>query len=348
MPTLLYDLIDPRELTEFARTVPDRAEWTLSAYLPERLIDGIKYRIRNRTRTTASALWRVYDAETPIGSRNLVQTAYDGLLPPLGTKLQINEYDRLQLEMARGADNSELIELAFDDVNSMVLGIRASMEKQRGLALSTGAIALPTETGLTLTLNFSPPGSHTPTPSTLWSAGSPTPLTDEMAWIQTLRTETPTTGEPFGDPAAALTSTRIVNYLFANAEYRTAYYAGVAGTLPGRIPPGLANLNAVRSSWSLPPIVPYDVSIDGTKVIADNKFILIPGRNVGETQFGTTAESLILSGGSNPRITRTEAPGIVAVTQEEGDPPRVWNKVAAIGMPVIPDPNQIFAATVAS
>lgn len=348
MATILWDLIDPRELTEFARAVPNRADWTLSNYLPERTIDGIKYRVRNRTRTVTSGMWRVFDAETPIASRNVVQTAYDGTLPPLGSKIPINELDRIQLEMSRGSDNSELIEMAFDDVNNLVLGLRAALEKQRGLALSTGAIALPIEGGKTLTLNFSPPGTHTPTAATLWSAASPTPLTDELAWIQTLTTEVPATGEAFGTPVAAVTSTRVINLLFANAEYRTAYYAGVAGTLPGRIPPGLANLNQVRSTWGLPPLVAYDTVIDGARVIADNKFILIPGNEVGETQMGTTAEGLMLSGGSNPRIVRQDAPGLIAMVQEEGDPPKVWTKVAGNGMPVIPDPNQIFSATVAS
>lgn len=348
MATILYDLIDPRELTFFARLVPDRNDFTLSAFLPERVIDGIRYRIRNRTRTVTSALWRVYDAETPIGARSIVQTAYDGELPPIGTKMVINEYDRIQLEMARGSDNSELISQAFDDVDAMVLGVRASMEKQRGLTLSTGAITLPIEGGKSLTLNFSPPGTHTPTPSTLWSAGGATPLTDEMAWLQTLATETPTTGQAFGVPVAAVTSTKNINLLFSNAEYRTAYYAGVAGTLPGRIPPGLENLNQVRSTWGLPPLVKYDTVIDGARVTSDTKFMLIPGNPIGECQYGTTAESLILSGGSNPRISRQDAPGIVAVTQEEGDPARVWNKVAAVGMPVVFDANQIFSATVSS
>lgn len=347
MATILWDLIDPREITLFARTVPDDAEWTLSSFLPERLIDGIKYRIRNRSMTVSSAQWRVYDAETPVGSRQVVQTAYDGTLPPLGTKLPINEQDRINMEMARGADNGELIDMAFDDVNNMVLGLRAALEKQRGLTLSTGAISLPTQAG-NLTLNFSPPGSHTPTPAVLWDAGATTPLTDELAWINTLVTETPATGRKFGRPRQAVTSQRVVNLLYLNEEYRTAYYQGIAGTLPGRIPPGIDNINMVRQTWGLPPIQVYEAMIDGARVIADNRFILIPSNQIGETQFGTTAEALTLSSGSNPRITRNEAPGIVAVTQEEGDPPKVWNKVAAIAMPVVFDPNQLFSATVAT
>ncbi|MEV4786609.1 hypothetical protein AB0K53_14355 [Streptomyces tuirus] len=48
-----------------------------------------------------------------------------------------------------------------------------------------------------------------------------------------------------------------------------------------------------------------------------------------------TAESLVLSSGTNPAITREDAPGIVITAGHQDDPVQVWTKGAAVAMPVL-------------
>ena len=43
---------------------------------------------------------------------------------------------------------------------------------------------------------------------------------------------------------------------------------------------------------------------------------------------------------------REQAPGIVAVTTREGDPPRVWSKAGATCMPLVKDIRKLMVATV--
>jgi hypothetical protein len=82
--------------------------------------------------------------------------------------------------------------------------------------------------------------------------------------------------------------------------------------------------------------------------IPDNKWLMLPPnpQTWGETQYGVTAESLVLSSGSNPAIEREEAPGIVVTHGYTDDPVQVWTKGAAVAMPVLYVPDIHIAASV--
>src|SRR5690242_16823648 len=95
-----------------------------------------------------------------------------------------------------------------------------------------------------------------------------------------------------------------------NDSYRAAYYGSVnsAGTIPTAV---LApnEVNVIRARYGLPLITPYDVKIpldtgSDVRVLPENMFFLLPPNPTtwAETQYGLTAEGLVLSQGSNPAI----------------------------------------------
>jgi hypothetical protein len=327
--------LDTATLTRFARMVPDPATWTLKTYLPDKEIQGIKYKSQTTTGTVEAAKFRAWDTETPLGQRAISRDYVQGEMPPLGQKTNVGELETILQAMARGADNADLIDQIYDDVTNNVLAIRARMEVARGDLLTDGIFTLDAENGLTLSADFQLASSHKPdlsgSATRRWVTGSAaTPLSDELEWIQQIATDG---GTP---PSVAVTARRIWAWLMTNDEYRNAFFQRDATDAPTSLTP--QQFNSVRDTWGLPPIDVNDelVKVDGSMVrpIPDSQFILT-GPDVGDTQWGTTAESLVLTTGSNPAITRRDAPGVIVTRKVEDDPVAVWIRATAVGMPVI-------------
>jgi hypothetical protein len=344
MATTLFDLIIPEVATARVRTLPDEATYNLKQFMPERNINVIKAQLRIGTRNIKPAVFRAYDAETPVVARPGTLQQWDYMLPPLGGKIKLGEEDDHLLYLAglqSPAANAAVIEALYNDLDTLARMVRASMEIGRAQYMSTGICTFPIEDGATLSMDWQVPSGHKPTAATLWSdVTNSTPLTDEQAWIDQLITD------GVGIPSVAVTSTPVRRYLAANAQYKAALYGNVVPTGLTQLTPG--QVNQVRDLYGLPPLVVTDTIINGSRIFPVTKFTLVPGEGVvGETQFGTTSEARQLSGGSNPRIALNEAPGLVGVIQVDGDPPRKETKVAAIGAPIPSDPNRILIATVA-
>ncbi|WP_432033729.1 major capsid protein [Streptomyces antibioticus] len=140
--------------------------------------------------------------------------------------------------------------------------------------------------------------------------------------------------------------------LAANDAYRAAYYGSVNGSTTPTAVLAPNEVEVVRARYNLPPITVYDVqiSVDDAyqRVIPEDRWILLPPNpeSWAETQYGITAESLVLSSGTKPAITREDAPGIVITADYQDDPVQVWTKGAAVAMPVMYVPDIHIAAKV--
>lgn len=339
MPNIL-DGITAADLTAYARSVPDPAEFTLSRFLPEVKIQGIKYRIRNTFSSVNAARFRAYDAETPI-SRPYIRTKLgEGMLPPVGEKGQIGELETLLEQMARGADNQPAIDQAFDLAGAYALAIRTRMEVTRGQLLATGTYELPTSDGHMESADWALKGTHKVTAATVWSNPAALAITDEQNWRAVVKADT-----IGSNPTAVITSTKVQGWLSQNIQYQTAYLGA-----QNLRPLNPAEINTVRANWSLPPLTIYDtqVPVDTVlgRVIPDNLFIMLVENQFGQTQFGTTAHGLILARGAAAQITRDEAPGIVVVTEAIADPPSEWVIGAANAAPIPFNMDQLLIATV--
>lgn len=338
------DFVTPTELTGYARAALADLQvnqFSLARFLPNREIGDLMYRFtKGGEGLTEAATFRAYDVESGIGSRpGLTRVA--GELPPISRKIRLGEYDRLR--MLR--DDGQIRNAILDDATRMVRAVAARMEMARGEALYTGKIVL-SENGVIATVDFGRAAGHTVSAGTPWSTiATATPLADLLSWRDTYVTANGV------DPGLLLTSRRVMGYLLRNAEIR-ALAATVAGT-PSIVTEAM--VGQIFAAYGLPPFELYDakVSVAGsaTRIIPDDRAIFLPapgspddpeGTDLGATLLGTTAESLEPDYGLEG-----EQPGVVAGAYSTKDPVAVWTKAAAIGLPILANPDLTFAADVA-
>lgn len=332
------------DLTVFARQMDTPANYRLTReVLPETQIQGVKFRTTSAKRRVNAAKFRAYDAPTAMAKRQAERVVNEGMLPALGQTLAVSEMDQILLDVGHGSDTERYIELLYSDVERHVESIQTAQELAAGQLLATGEVELP---GLGLDVNWNVPAENMPTAAVLWDQPTATPLSDERAWIDYLIDS----GAPA--PREVLTSRRARSMLASNAEYQMAYYGQNAANNPGTTLSPL-EVDAVRARFGLPPIVIYDVQVWNDdvyqRVLPDNKWILVPDVPASEwaqTQYGVTREAAQFTSGTNPALTRQEAPGIVVVTHVDDNPVQIYTRGAAIGMPVLYVPDIHISATV--
>jgi Phage major capsid protein E len=339
LEALLRD-ITPTDIIAFAREVQTPADYALTlSVMPERQINGVKFKTRRTSRRVNAAKYRAYDAQTPVASREVKRIETEGMLPPLGQKYLVGELETILLAARRGQDASELVESLYEDTAAHTLSIRSRLELAVGDLLTDGKFTLAGENGLTIEYDAQVPTANMPTAATPWTNPAADALADEMAWIEVLRAS----GAPL--PARVLTSYKARALLASNDAYRRAFYGQPSAQTPtGVLAPN--EVDAVRARYNLPPIEVYDVQIpkdDGTmaRPIPEDRWLLVPPnvQQWGETQYGITAESIALTTGDNPAIELEEAPGIIVTHGWQDDPVQVWTKGSAVAMPVmyVPD-----------
>lgn len=338
---LIWDGIDPVELTGYVRAaLADRPQnqFELERWLPNTPVLDLEYRFNAGGQGLLdAATFRTFDAESPIGARPSTMRK-SGELPPISRKIRLGEYDRLRMRNA----NDEIRNGVFNDAARMMGQIRTRLELARGEALWSGQLAL-AENGVEATVSFGRAGGHSVAPGTLWSTvASATPLTDELAWIDTYVASNGVR------PGVAVTSSTVMSYLMRNAEYRALI--GRNGFVPSRV--SQTDVNDIRGDYGLPPLFVYDAQANvagvATRVIPADKFLYLPapgsaeGSELGATLYGVTAEALELDG-----LAGSDEAGITAVAMKEFDPVAIWTKAAAIALPVVANPNLTFVADVA-
>ncbi len=344
---IIDDFVDPIELTGFVREVPVPSTLMLAQFLPDRNIGNVEAAIDQVTRTNRAAMFRSWDAETPIGQRDSFQRSKIKL-PPLGEKLPVAEQETLMLERVRtGGDNRNgYVEAIYTDAATLAGNVRRRMEVARGDVLTDGKFTLAGENNLTLEADFGLPAEHKVTAAVPWSDhADATPLLNFKAWIDAY---VDANGER---PGRIVTSNTVINNLLLAAEIRDLFNRGT--TLTGG--PNLltqVQLNQVLQAYGIPPLIEYNtkINIDGSnvRVIPEDRLIMLPenAADLGYTAWGVTAESLRLATGDNPGLLFEELPGLVGMTMLTGDPIQTWTKVAAVGMPLITDPKRLFVADV--
>lgn len=338
----LLQNIDPADVIAFARAVPEEEDFLLTReILPGVQRNNVKWRIKETTRFRSVAKFRAYDTETPFGAREAAARVMEGFLPSVGQKLIVGELQQILLDLERGADDSELIDLLYDDVENHVRAIRARLELAAGDLVNDGSFDLANENGLTLGADFDVDAAFFPTAGVLWTDfANATPLDDETAWITKLIDD----GE--GRPTRAVTSHAVASLYARNLQYQRAFHGRNDASFPTLTP---GQVNAVRDAHGLPPITEYDtkVRVDGVqqRVTDEDKFFLFCD-GIGETQYGVTAEAIMLNRQGNPRIERQDQPGIIVTTFEDDDPPRVGTKGTATALPLLFTSKGYVGATV--
>ncbi|MEU0992001.1 major capsid protein [Streptomyces sp. NPDC005953] len=339
------EFIEPTQLTGLIRAaLADQQvnRFRLSRWLPNVDVDDITYEfVKGGGGLAETASYRSWDTESKIGRREGIGKVM-GELPPISEKIPLNEYDRLRL---RKLNRQDVLPFIARDAARLARNIGARFEYARGSALVNGTVPVPE---LKTTVDFGRVGSHSVVAAVLWSVyATAKPLTDLQAWVQTYED---TNGE---SPAVILMPKAVLQHMMqCDQVIRQVYPLAPAGTAPMAT---VDQVNGVLSSMGLPPIELYDarVKVDGvaTRITPANAIALLPEpgspsaaqpTDLGATLLGTTAEALE----EDYNLQGSDQPGIVAGTWKTKDPVRLWTHAAAVGIPVLREPNLTFKAQV--
>jgi hypothetical protein len=336
---LVTDLVTPAELTGYARAAQaDRPENqpSLAQHLPDQFINDLNFRFsRGGGALTEVATYRAYDAESPLGSREGFSTV-TGQLPPLSRKMRLSEYDSLVLRNA----TAEQRDLLLRDAVRLTRQIDARLEVARGDALVNGSVTI-AENGVQASVNFGRRGDHSVTAAILWSDVTGTtpgtdvsaPIDDLLAWQEAY------TSHNGMAPGVILTSNRVRSALQRHPQIKAEVSPNATSKSVS-----INDLNGFLNAYGLPSIETYDVQFSTGRVIADNKLLFLPGvaADLGATLWGTTLESQEADYG----IAEGGSPGIVVAAWKTRDPIALWTHAAAIGLPILGNPDLSFVATV--
>lgn len=339
------EYIEPTTLTGLIRKALSELQvnrFILSQWLPNVVIDDMTFEYsRGGGGLSEATPYRSWDAETPIGRREGISKVM-GSLPPIGEKIPLNEYDQLRIRKLSPTD--EMQKFIARDAFKIAENIGARLELARGEALVNGAISID-ENGVVQNVDFGRSAGHSVTAAVLWSDyANAKPIDDLEAWYQTY---VDTNGVAPGRilmPRAVLANLRQC----AQIKGQVFPLANNAPVVNGE------QVNTVLDSMNLPPIVLYDaqLKVDGAaaRVIPSDKIVLLPSpgatsasqpSDLGATMLGRTAESL------DPDYQSIgEQPGIVAATFKTKDPVRFWTHAAAVGLPILREPNLTLTAEV--
>jgi hypothetical protein len=351
MPNL-NDLITPQLATGYARETYDIAFPDLNVLDPlfPRVTreDNIWKWDTTILKDEPAISYRAFDTELPIGDRQGVSRAWTEL-PSFGKKKILTEEHRLRLEaIRRGGDYSDMITQIYDDIRNLVRGARNRHLIDMGALLTAGALSVTGQSingapEFTVSVNYNVPGGHFVTASPLWSnVADSDPLLDLWSWEQVY--EATNNGRR---PAEWLINQTVQNLLMRNDAFRDSLYGPNSATAPTVLTP--QQINAVLQSRGIAPLRVVNAKATneaGTKVdvIDQTKIVAVPETGLGNMAMGTTAEALgMIERGT---IAAEEAPGIMGLTRDEDDPPRRFNAVTGVGMPVLENPSLLFVATV--
>jgi hypothetical protein len=336
----------PEDLTVFARELPDELGNSLNSVLPDREIQSIQTETMKITRRSFTAKYRTWNTEVPIGQRAVSVERQQVQLLPLGQMLTITEWESILQFMAQGGTlpTDRIVQAVYSDVAENVNAVRNRVELARGDFLNDGKFTLVDEYGLKgIEYDAGLPATHRYTVATLWSDPTATALTDEVNANNLITDDTK------GKTAAWARASRVLRpFLARNIEYRRATYPGIAdNALPGAL--NLDQVNQVRIANHLTPLVDYDhkLSVDGADVpVLPADRIIIGTTDVGETQWGLTAEALSLATSNNIDFFAKNGPGITALAWKKPNPYTGYTQVASTPMPVAGDINGLVSLKV--
>lgn len=338
---IVTDVVDLAQLTAVVRAL-EFPEFSLARFLPTVTREDIRYRIvRTQRQTRRVAPYRAFDAESPIGARPGVESR-TGALPPISEKLPLTEGEQLELDALYRNMDAALVRQLFDDAATEARRVAGRFELARGEVLSTGTITI-SENGLDLdTIEFGVPDEHFLTVDESHLTDFTADVLGDLSDAVELYVDT----NGFR-PGAILTRSAVRRAWGRNEPFRQLA-GSILGT-PSRV--STSQVNAVFEEYDLPPITTYDrkaVGTDGVEVpiIPDGLVIFLPpeGERLGNTQLGVTAEARRLA--QARAISHEDLAGMTAVTMVSDDPVTMWTKVAALGLPVLDNPDALMVMDV--
>ncbi|MDF2722107.1 MAG: head protein [Paenibacillus sp.] len=310
------------------------------ALFPEVKRESLEFdQIKGAKRIPVIASVHAFDTEAEIGSREASKKALE--LALIKRKLPLTEKEIIALENPRTpAEQQYLMREVYNDIDTLVAGVRARVEAMRMEAVANGTVTL-AENNLSATIDYGVPTDHKEVLSgtDLWTDPASDPIGQIMDWYNTLGTK----------PRRALTSNTVLGALLKHPKVAGALFGQNTSRIASR-----AELNAYLQQLELPTIATSDEvyrkqNVNGTytqiRYFPQNKFVLLPEGTLGETIYGPTAEEIRLM--RDPSIQTQMVGKVLAMVYEENlDPVSTWTKAVATALPSFPAADEVFQAQV--
>ncbi len=330
------DLIDPVELTEFARVSAadfDAQAGSLADVLPNRQVADIMYSYdKGLELLVDEAEYRAFDAEAGIGRRPS-SSRVTGSILPISRKILLSEYAQLR---RRQAGNDAMVQAHFDDARRLANGVVARVIRARGQLLETGKVTI-AENGVHTEYDAGRASGHTI--STLasddrWSAYTTAdPVGDVMGWSDLIFAATGVR------PTHMKVSSTVMAHLQQCDNVRGAFVAVAAA-------PPRTTISVVQEVFLALANITVEVYTQPAgmtgNVINPKKVVLYTANAaVGATLYGIPVEAT-----EDAYRGLSVQPGIVAGVWREPDPSVPWTKATGLALPILASPDSTLAAQV--
>lgn len=253
----------------------------------------------------------------------------------------IDEELRQELNIVLETGNQTYIDAImtriFDDELELLRGARASRERMRMMALTTGVISM-ANNGQTFTFDYQLPQTHKVTVQTAWSNhANSNPIEDIRVGMELIYDET---GEK---PKRAMCDNATWRHIRANEGIANDIYARqnhVGHITDSMLKEYIADMLDGLSVYVNAKRYNNENGVATAFMPADT-FVLFPEGALGKTWFGTTpAESDLMTGSAaNVSITDT---GVAVVTAKKVDPVQVETIVSMICLPSFEEADKVY------
>lgn len=261
-------------------------------------------------------------------------------MPFFKESMYIDEELRQELNMVLETGNQAYIDSVmnriFDDEMQLLRGARASRERMRMMALTTGVVSM-ANNGQAFTYDYQIPATHKSTVTTSWSTVATADPIEDMRKAKELIAD---------DTGAVITRAMCDGVTWRNirnnVNIQKKIYVlsnGVGSISDDRLRQYI--LDEVGISVVVNDKRYKDEAGQELKFMPTNTFVMFPDGMLGKTWFGTTPEEsdLMASNVANVSITDT---GVAVTTIQKADPVNVETKVTQICLPSFEEADKVY------
>ena len=328
----IFDFMTSQELTAYwEELVKDEAPYPCEELFPAEKKRGLTLKWLKGARGLPIVLKSSAFDAAAIPRERIGFSTMQTEMPFFKESTYIDEEMRQELNMVLETGNQAYIDAIlnriFDDEVNLLRAARASRERMRMMALTTGVVAV-VSNGQAYTYDYGIPAENKTNVQVAWSDHKNSdPIEDIRAMIEAISDRT---GETC---TRAMTSRAVWRHIRANEKIAKEIYAvkPIVGTITD-------SMLAEYISDTVGIVIAVndkrykDEQKQTQKFMPDNTFVLFPDGALGKTWFGTTPAESDLMTGSAANVSITDV-GVAVVTAKKIDPVNVETIVSMICMP---------------
>lgn len=337
----IFDLMTSQNLTAYWETlVQDEAPYPCEELFPDDKKQGLSLKWLKGARglpiVLKTSAFDVHAIPRPrIGFEKLTAE-----MPFFKESTYIDEELRQELNIVLETGNQAYIDSVmnrvFDDETNLLRGARASRERMRMMALTTGVISMASN-GQSFSYDYGIPSAHKSEVATSWSDHE---NSDPIEDIRVAKEKI------LDDTGAVITRAMCDGKTWRHIRNNKSIKESIF-VLSG----GVGNISDARLRQYIMDELEIEVVVNDKRYIDESgntvsfmptdTFVMFPDGDLGKTWFGTTPEEsdLMSSAVANVSITDT---GVAVTTIQKADPVNVETKVTMICLPSFEQADQVY------